>query len=106
MVLRGGSWNNDNPTNFRCANRNNNNPDNRNNNNGFRCVRGPAITCAAVGVQSPTCRLERAAAGPGSPPAAPRSAGPEHAEARREPVRFIPHRSRPALFLRGCHRCL
>jgi hypothetical protein len=37
-VLRGGSWNNDNPGNFRCANRNNNTPDNRNNNNGFRCA--------------------------------------------------------------------
>ncbi len=38
-VLRGGSWNNDNPDNFRCANRNNNNPANRNDNNGFRCAR-------------------------------------------------------------------
>lgn len=37
-VLRGGSWNNDNPDNFRCAYRNNNRPDNRNNNNGFRCA--------------------------------------------------------------------
>ncbi|MCX6625650.1 MAG: SUMF1/EgtB/PvdO family nonheme iron enzyme [Acidobacteria bacterium] len=37
-VLRGGSWNNDNSNNFRCANRNNNTPDNRNNNNGFRCA--------------------------------------------------------------------
>ena len=36
-VLRGGSWNN-NPTNLRCAYRNNNTPDNRNNNIGFRCV--------------------------------------------------------------------
>ena len=35
-VLRGGSWNNDNPDNFRCANRNDNDPDNRNHNNGFR----------------------------------------------------------------------
>jgi formylglycine-generating enzyme required for sulfatase activity len=41
-VLRGGSWNNDNPRNFRCAYRNNNNPTNRNNNIGFRCVRGHA----------------------------------------------------------------
>ena len=38
-VLRGGSWNNDNPENFRCANRNNNNPDNRNYNYGFRLAR-------------------------------------------------------------------
>jgi formylglycine-generating enzyme required for sulfatase activity len=37
-VLRGGSWNNDNPNNLRAANRNRNNPDNRNNNNGFRGV--------------------------------------------------------------------
>ncbi|MBI3800386.1 MAG: formylglycine-generating enzyme family protein [Deltaproteobacteria bacterium] len=37
-VLRGGSWNNDNPGNFRCAYRNNNRPDNRNDNNGFRCA--------------------------------------------------------------------
>jgi hypothetical protein len=44
-VLRGGSWNNDNPDNFQGSNRNNNNPDNRNDNNGFRCV-------GAVGVGS------------------------------------------------------
>ncbi|MCX6381282.1 MAG: SUMF1/EgtB/PvdO family nonheme iron enzyme [Armatimonadetes bacterium] len=37
-VLRGGSWNNNNPDYFRCANRNRNNPDNRNNNRGFRVV--------------------------------------------------------------------
>ena len=36
-VLRGGSWNNDNPDNFRAANRNNNEPTRRNNNYGFRC---------------------------------------------------------------------
>jgi hypothetical protein len=41
-VLRGGSWNNDNPANFMASNRNNNNPGNRNNNNGFRCVGGGA----------------------------------------------------------------
>jgi len=35
-VLRGGSWNNNNEDNLRCANRNNNHPTNRNNNNGFR----------------------------------------------------------------------
>jgi hypothetical protein len=39
-VLRGGSWNNDNPDNFLASNRNNNNPDNRNDNNGFRCAGG------------------------------------------------------------------
>jgi len=39
-VLRGGSWNNDHPDNFRAANRNNNNPENRNDNNGFRCASG------------------------------------------------------------------
>jgi len=35
LVLRGGSWNN-NDNNCRVANRNNNNPNNSNNNNGFR----------------------------------------------------------------------
>ena len=35
---RGGSWNNDDASNFRGANRNNNSPDNRNNNLGFRLV--------------------------------------------------------------------
>jgi hypothetical protein len=38
-VVRGGSWNNNNPTNFRAANRNRNQPDNRNNNLGFRCAK-------------------------------------------------------------------
>ncbi len=37
-VIRGGSWNNNNPQNYRSANRNNNNPSNDNNNNGFRVV--------------------------------------------------------------------
>ena len=37
-VLRGGSWNNDNPDNLLSSNRNNNTPGNRNNNNGFRVV--------------------------------------------------------------------
>jgi hypothetical protein len=37
-VVRGGSWNNDNPDNFLGSNRNNNDPDNRNDNNGFRCA--------------------------------------------------------------------
>jgi len=37
-VNRGGSWNNDDASNFRGANRNNNSPDNRNNNLGFRLV--------------------------------------------------------------------
>jgi len=34
--LRGGSWINNNPDNFRAAYRNGNDPDNRNNNIGFR----------------------------------------------------------------------
>lgn len=38
-VLRGGSWNNDNPENFRGSYRNHNHPDNRNHNNGFRVSR-------------------------------------------------------------------
>ena len=37
-MLRGGSWNNDNADNFRCAYRNNNNSSNRNDNYGFRCA--------------------------------------------------------------------
>ncbi|MBU0502607.1 MAG: hypothetical protein KJ811_05140 [Candidatus Margulisbacteria bacterium] len=35
-MLRGGSWNNNNADNLRCANRNNNHPGNSNDNNGFR----------------------------------------------------------------------
>lgn len=38
VEVRGGSWNNNNPNNLRCANRNRNNPHNRNNNVGFRCA--------------------------------------------------------------------
>jgi len=38
VVLRGGSWNNNNPDNLRVSYRNNNHPDNRNNNVGFRGV--------------------------------------------------------------------
>jgi len=37
-VLRGGSWNNNDPDNLLAAYRNNNTPDNRDNNVGFRCV--------------------------------------------------------------------
>jgi len=37
-VLRGASWNNNNPDNLLSSNRNNNTPDNRNDNNGFRVV--------------------------------------------------------------------
>ncbi|MBN1606058.1 MAG: SUMF1/EgtB/PvdO family nonheme iron enzyme [Polyangiaceae bacterium] len=37
-VNRGGSWNNDNPSHLRGANRNRNTPDNRNNNLGLRCA--------------------------------------------------------------------
>jgi len=37
-VLRGASWNNNNPDNLLSSNRNNNAPDNRKNNIGFRCV--------------------------------------------------------------------
>jgi hypothetical protein len=38
-VNRGGSWNNDNASNLRAANRNRNAPTNRNDNLGFRCAR-------------------------------------------------------------------
>jgi len=37
-VLRGGSWNNNDPDNLLSSNRNNNTPTNRNDNNGFRVV--------------------------------------------------------------------
>ena len=37
-VLRGASWNNNDPDNLLSSNRNNNDPGNRNNNIGFRCV--------------------------------------------------------------------
>lgn len=37
-VNRGGSWRNDDPSNFRGANRNRNDPSNRNDNQGFRLV--------------------------------------------------------------------
>lgn len=37
-VNRGGSWRNDDPDNFRGANRNRNDPGNRNDNQGFRLV--------------------------------------------------------------------
>ena len=49
-MLRGGSWNNDNPDNFRATYRNNNNPTNSNNNYGFRCVsRSPGPPIPQVG---------------------------------------------------------
>ncbi|MEL6971676.1 MAG: hypothetical protein AAFZ63_25385 [Bacteroidota bacterium] len=38
-MVRGGSWNNNNPDNCRVANRNRNNTNNRNNNIGFRLSR-------------------------------------------------------------------
>jgi formylglycine-generating enzyme required for sulfatase activity len=37
-VLRGASWNNNDPDNLLSSYRNNKTPDNRNHNNGFRCV--------------------------------------------------------------------
>jgi hypothetical protein len=37
-VLRGASWNNNDPDNLLSSNRDNNTPGNRNNNIGFRCV--------------------------------------------------------------------
>jgi hypothetical protein len=39
-VLRGGSWNNNDPRNLLSSNRNNNDPDNRNDNIGVRLVLG------------------------------------------------------------------
>jgi len=54
-VLRGASWNNNNPDNLLSSNRNNNTPDNRNNNIGFRCV--------LVGDSSPKAEPIRAMSG-------------------------------------------
>jgi hypothetical protein len=39
LLLRGGSWNNNNENNLRADYRNRNNPNNRNNNRGFRLAR-------------------------------------------------------------------
>ena len=47
-VVRGGSWNNDNPDNLRASNRNRNDPTNRNNNLGLRCGRVCPVRPAAV----------------------------------------------------------
>ena len=55
-VLRGGSWNNDNTDNFRCAYRNNNHPDNRNNNNGFRV--SSTIHCRSLVLHGASKRAE------------------------------------------------
>jgi formylglycine-generating enzyme required for sulfatase activity len=50
-VLRGGSWNNNQPF-VRAANRNNNEPDDTNNNIGFRCVAPPSLL-----LKSQVCRV-------------------------------------------------
>jgi hypothetical protein len=59
-VVRGGSWANNNPQNYRAANRNRNNPHNRNNNIGFRVVVVPQSFSAAVPTkvrdEVPRCR--------------------------------------------------
>lgn len=47
-VVRGGSWVNNNPQNYRAAKRNRNNPHNRNNNGGFRVVVVPQSFSTAV----------------------------------------------------------
>lgn len=45
-MLRGGSWNNNNPGNLLSSNRKNNPPENRDNNCGFRvvCVSAPKVS--------------------------------------------------------------
>lgn len=75
VVLRGGSWNNNNPDNFRGARRNRNNPDNRNNNRGFRAASTPtngvihvAPQGAAAGIRVETVPRSVLARGPGSAP--------------------------------------
>ena len=47
-VLRGASFNNDNPDNLLSSNRNNNSPDNRNDNIGFRVVVGVGASSRKV----------------------------------------------------------
>jgi len=54
-VLRSGSWNDNNPNNFRSTNRNNNEPDNRNNNSGFRCASAPLTCQSSVYHGEPEC---------------------------------------------------
>ncbi|MGV2338117.1 MAG UNVERIFIED_CONTAM: hypothetical protein LVR18_29915 [Planctomycetaceae bacterium] len=52
--MRGGSWNNNDATNLRCARRNNNQPTNTNNNTGCRLSRvASALTIATDGI----CRV-------------------------------------------------
>ena len=63
-VLRGGSWNNDNHDNFRCANRNYNNPDNRNDNNGFRVASTIPCRSAAFHGRSRCARRVQAGSWP------------------------------------------
>ena len=60
-VLRGASFNNNDPDNLLSSNRNNNTPDNRNNNIGFRVV-------AAVGASSRKALSRRIGEMPDGPP--------------------------------------
>ena len=76
-VLRGASWNNNNPDNLLSSYRNNNTPDNRNDNIGFRCVLGVGSSPKAETV----CALPGGSGLPGqsqesSLTAAPAPAGP------------------------------
>ncbi|MBN1610949.1 MAG: SUMF1/EgtB/PvdO family nonheme iron enzyme [Polyangiaceae bacterium] len=59
-VNRGGSWNNNDPSNVRAANRNRNDPANRNNNLGFRCARTATPACSTVTAVAPVPRRSAA----------------------------------------------
>ena len=90
-VVRGGSWNNTNPDNFRASYRNNNTPTNRNNNLGFRCVRrspGPPIPMT-IGIRRNSVHHGARKCAKGSPCASrpgPRATGGEYTKARRRLV--------------------
>ena len=80
-MLRGGSWNNNNPRNLLSSYRNNDNPGNRNNNIGFRVVLSGGgsgskvlygrrdvareISSSATGAKKPPNRCHQAPVGPG-----------------------------------------
>ena len=90
---RGGSWNNDDASNYRGANRNRNDPGNRNDNMGFRLastVRNKVMNC-------PIRRLPRPAQAGPKPTGAPAASKPAARQA---------HRGRGACFSVSQASCL
>ena len=78
-VLRGGSWNHDDPENLRASYRNNNHPGNRNNNVGFRVV--CVVVSARKVLSQAGNRWARCGVGEAPAPPVPRS----HLTARATP---------------------